>query len=223
MNLKSLNEAVLTSSAALVSATVLRLVDELHVELESMKLELLTKVSSISKAQTDVQSVRKMFQVQYMYNMNFGLQVSRAAEALRRVCDSSYSGMGAGVGPEGRRGVRLERRCLQLDMVHFERVALAIRALERSLRAPDWDAKLVRPVEPAQPASARNHQLRNENAANGGQQQVSQHALFAIALSADTHQVLLADGDGMQLRQLQMPNDWASIDPLVPTRQKLVL
>ena len=47
MNLKSLNEAVLTSSAALVSATVLRLVDALHVELESMKLELLTKVSSI--------------------------------------------------------------------------------------------------------------------------------------------------------------------------------
>ena len=167
-----------------------------------------------------------MLQVKYkVYNINFGPQVSRAAEALRRVCDSSYSGMGAasGVGPEARRGVRLERRCLQLDMAHFERVALAIRALERSLRAPDWDAKLVRPVEPAQPASARNHQLKKQGAANEGQEQVAQHALFAMALSADTNQVLLADGVGMQLRLLQMPDDWASIDPLVPTRPKLVL
>lgn len=150
--------------------------------------------------------------------------MSRAAEALRRACESSYAGMGAATGPEGRRGVHLENRCLQLDMAHFERVALAIRALERSLRAPDWDAKLVRPVEPAQPAgSARNQQLQKDRVSNGVRHSSqAQHALFAMALSAETNQVLLADAGGMQLRLLQMPDDWASIDPLAPARPACV-
>lgn len=45
-DLKSWNEAVLTSSAAQLSATVLRLVGALHAELEGMQLELLARVRS---------------------------------------------------------------------------------------------------------------------------------------------------------------------------------
>lgn len=151
-------------------------------------------------------------------NVHVGLKVSRAAEAVRRVCECSYAATGEAAAPNGcrYRGVRLERRCLQLDLTHFERVALAIRALERSLRAPDWDAKLVRPVEPAPPPAARTKECAPDGTKEMKSQQ--QHALFAMALSADTNQVLLADAGGMQLRLLQMPDDWASIDPLVPTR-----